>query len=205
MDSGNFDWEAHADKFPGLTTPDESYHGIIYTKKFGKAAYITKATAQVMRDLGSIPSPQNSFLLNIGLETLHLRMPRHCENAQKVAEYLQSREDVAWINYPGLENDKYHALAQKYMPNGTCGVISFGLKGGRQAAGEFMDKLKLAAIVTHVADARTCVLHPASHTHRQLSDEQLREAGVDPSLIRLSVGIENVDDIIEDIRQALED
>ena len=205
VDSGNFDWEAHADKFPGLTTPDESYHGIIYTKKFGKAAYITKATAQVMRDLGSIPSPQNSFLLNIGLETLHLRVPRHCENAQKVAEYLQSREDVAWVNYPGLENDKYHALAQKYMPNGTCGVISFGLKGGRQAAGEFMDKLKLAAIVTHVADARTCVLHPASHTHRQLSDEQLREAGVDPSLIRLSVGIENVDDIIEDIRQALED
>ena len=205
VDSGNFDWEAHADKFPGLTTPDESYHGIIYTKKFGKAAYITKATAQVMRDLGSIPSPQNSFLLNIGLETLHLRVPRHCENAQKVAEYLQSREDVAWVNYPGLENDKYHALAQKYMPNGTCGVISFGLKGGRQAAGEFMDKLKLAAIVTHVADARTCVLHPASHTHRQLSDVQLREAGVDPSLIRLSVGIENVDDIIEDIRQALED
>lgn len=205
VDSGNFDWEAHADKFPGLTTPDESYHGIIYTKKFGKAAYITKATAQVMRDLGSIPSPQNSFLLNIGLETLHLRMPRHCENAQKVAEYLQSREDVAWVNYPGLENDKYHALAQKYMPNGTCGVISFGLKGGRQAAGEFMDKLKLAAIVTHVADARTCVLHPASHTHRQLSDEQLKEAGVDPSLIRLSVGIENVDDIIEDICQALED
>ena len=205
VDSGNFDWEAHADKFPGLTTPDESYHGIIYTKKFGKAAYITKATAQVMRDLGSIPSPQNSFLLNIGLETLHLRVPRHCENAQKVAEYLQSREDVAWVNYPGLENDKYHALAQKYMPNGTCGVISFGLKGGRQAAGEFMDKLKLAAIVTHVADARPCVLHPASHTHRQLSDEQLREAGVDPSLIRLSVGIENVDDIIEDIRQALED
>lgn len=205
VDSGNFDWEAHADKFPGLTTPDESYHGIIYTKKFGKAAYITKATAQVMRDLGSIPSPQNSFLLNIGLETLHLRMPRHCENAQKVAEYLQNREDVAWINYPGLENDKYHALAQKYMPNGTCGVISFGLKGGRQAAGKFMDKLKLAAIVTHVADARTCVLHPASHTHRQLSDEQLKEAGVDPSLIRLSVGIENADDIIEDIRQALED
>ena len=205
VDSGNFDWEAHADKFPGLTTPDESYHFIIYTKKFGKAAYITKATAQVMRDLGSIPSPQNSFLLNIGLETLHLRVPRHCENAQKVAEYLQSREDVAWVNYPGLENDKYHALAQKYMPNGTCGVISFGLKGGRQAAGEFMDKLKLAAIVTHVADARTCVLHPASHTHRQLSDEQLKEAGVDPSLIRLSVGIENADDIIEDIRQALED
>ena len=205
VDSGNFDWEEHADKFPGLTTPDESYHGIIYTKKFGKAAYITKATAQVMRDLGSIPSPQNSFLLNIGLETLHLRVPRHCENAQKVAEYLQSREDVAWVNYPGLENDKYHALAQKYMPNGTCGVISFGLKGGRQAAGEFMDKLKLAAIVTHVADARTCILHPASHTHRQLTDEQLVEAGVDPSLIRLSVGIEDADDIIEDLRQALED
>ena len=205
VDSGNFDWEAHADKFPGLTTPDESYHGIIYTKKFGKAAYITKATAQVMRDLGSIPSPQNSFLLNIGLETLHLRVPRHCENAQKVAEYLQSREDVTWVNYPGLENDKYHALAQKYMPNGTCGVISFGLKGGRQAAGEFMDKLKLAAIVTHVADARTCILHPASHTHRQLTDEQLVEAGVDPSLIRLSVGIEDADDIIEDLRQALED
>ena len=187
------------------TTPDESYHGIIYTKKFGKAAYITKATAQVMRDLGSIPSPQNSFLLNIGLETLHLRVPRHCENAQKVAEYLQSREDVAWVNYPGLENDKYHALAQKYMPNGSCGVISFGLKGGRQAAGEFMDKLKFVAIVTHVADARTCILHPASHTHRQLTDEQLVEAGVDPSLIRLSVGIEDVDDIIEDLRQALED
>ena len=204
VDSGNFDWEAHADKFPGLTTPDESYHGIIYTKKFGKAAYITKATAQVMRDLGSIPSPQNSFLLNIGLETLHLRMPRHCENAQKVAEYLQSREDVAWINYPGLENDKYHALAQKYMPNGTCGVISFGLKGGRQAAGEFMDKLKLAAIVTHVADARTCVLHPASHTHRQLNEEQLIEAGVLPDLIRLSVGIEDVDDLIADLAQALE-
>ena len=205
VDSGNFDWEVHKEKFPGLTTPDETYHGIVYTEKFGKGAYITKATAQLMRDLGSIQSPMNAFLLNLGLETLHLRVPRHCENAQKVAEYLQSREDVAWVNYPGLENDKYHALAQKYMPNGTCGVISFGLKGGRQAAGEFMDKLKLAAIVTHVADARTCVLHPASHTHRQLSDEQLREAGVDPSLIRLSVGIENVDDIIEDIRQALED
>ena len=203
VDSGNFDWEAHADKFPGLTTPDESYHGIIYTKKFGKAAYITKATAQVMRDLGSIPSPQNSFLLNIGLETLHLRVPRHCENAQKVAEYLQSREDVAWVNYPGLENDKYHALAQKYMPNGSCGVISFGLKGGREVSIKFMDSLQLVAIVTHVADARTCVLHPASHTHRQLSDEQLLEAGVRPDLIRLSVGIENVDDIIADIEQAL--
>ncbi|MEF9955479.1 MAG: PLP-dependent transferase [Clostridium sp.] len=205
VDSGNFDWDAHADKFPGLTTPDDSYHGVIYTKKFGKGAYITKATAQVMRDLGSIQAPQNAFLLNIGLETLHLRMERHCANAQKVAEYLLSRADVEWVSYPGLPGDKYHDLAMKYMPKGTCGVISFGLKGGRAAAGVFMDKLKLAAIVTHVADARTCVLHPASHTHRQLSDQQLKEAGVDPSLIRFSVGIENVDDIIEDIRQALED
>ena len=204
VDSGNFDWEANAEKFPGLTTPDDSYHGIIYTQKFGKGAYITKATAQVMRDLGSIQAPQNAFLLNIGLETLHLRMPRHCENAMKVAKFLKAHEEVAWINYPGLEDDKYHDLAMKYMPNGTCGVIAFGLKGGREAAAEFMDKLKLAAIVTHVADARTCVLHPASHTHRQLSNEQLVEAGVDPSLIRLSVGIENADDIIEDIRQALE-
>ena len=205
VDSGNFDWEANAEKFPGLTTPDDSYHGIIYTQKFGKGAYITKATAQVMRDLGSIQAPQNAFLLNIGLETLHLRMPRHCENAQKVAEFLKSCEEVDWVTYPGLEDDKYHELAMKYMPNGTCGVIAFGLKGGREAAAEFMDKLKMAAIVTHVADARTCVLHPASHTHRQLSNEQLLEAGVDPSLIRLSVGIENVQDIIEDIRQALED
>lgn len=204
VDSGNFDWEAHADKFPGLTTPDDSYHGIIYTQKFGKKAYITKATAQLMRDLGSIQSPMNAFLLNVGLETLHLRVPRHCENAQMVAEWLASREDVAWVNYPGLEGNKYHELAKKYLPNGSCGVISFGLKGGRTAAGVFMDKLKLAAIVTHVADARTCVLHPASHTHRQLSDEQLVEAGVDPSMIRLSVGIENVEDIIEDLRQALE-
>ena len=204
VDSGNFDWEAHADKFPGLTTPDDSYHGMIYTQKFGKKAYITKATAQLMRDLGSIQSPMNAFLLNVGLETLHLRVPRHCENAQKVAEWLASREDVAWVNYPGLEGNKYHELAKKYLPNGSCGVISFGLKGGRTAAGVFMDKLKLAAIVTHVADARTCVLHPASHTHRQLSDEQLVEAGVDPSMIRLSVGIENVEDIIEDLRQALE-
>ena len=203
VDSGNFDWEANAEKFPGLTTPDDSYHGIIYTQKFGKGAYITKATAQVMRDLGSIQAPQNAFLLNIGLETLHLRMPRHCENAQKVAEFLKSCEEVDWVTYPGLEDDKYHELAMKYMPNGTCGVIAFGLKGGREAAAEFMDKLKMAAIVTHVADARTCVLHPASHTHRQLSNEQLLEAGVDPSLIRLSVGIENVHDIIEDIRQAL--
>lgn len=205
VDSGKFDWEAHAEKFPGLTTPDDSYHGIIYTQKFGKAAYITKATAQVMRDLGSSQAPQNAFLLNIGLETLHLRIPRHCENAYQVASWLKSREDVAFVNYPALEGDKYYDLAQKYMPNGTCGVISFGLKSGRAGAAAFMDKLKLAAIVTHVADARTCVLHPASHTHRQLSDEQLIEAGVDPSLIRLSVGIENVQDIIEDLRQALEE
>ncbi len=205
VDSGNFDWNAHADKFPGLTTPDDSYHGVVYTERFGKGAYITKATAQLMRDLGSIQSPQNAFLLNVGLETLHLRVPRHCENAQKVAEYLESREDVAWVNYPGLKSNRYYDLAQKYMPNGTCGVISFGLKSGREGAGAFMDKLKLAAIVTHVADARTCVLHPASHTHRQLTNEQLIEAGVDPSLIRLSVGIENADDIIEDIRQALDD
>lgn len=205
VDSGNFDWEANAEKFPGLTTPDDSYHGIIYTQKFGKGAYITKATAQVMRDLGSIQAPQNAFLLNIGLETLHLRMPRHCENAQKVAEFLKSCEEVDWVTYPGLEDDKYHELAMKYMPNGTCGVIAFGLKGGREAAAEFMDKLKMAAIVTHVADARTCVLHPASHTHRQLTDEQLVEAGVDPSMIRFSVGLESADDVIEDIRQALED
>ena len=205
VDSGNFDWTAHADKYPGLTTPDDSYHGVIYTEKFGKGAYITKATAQLMRDLGSIQSPQNAFLLNVGLETLHLRVPRHCENALKVATYLQSREDVDWVKYPDLEGDRYYELGKKYMPNGTCGVISFGLKGGRAAAGAFMDKLKLAAIVTHVADARTSVLHPASHTHRQLNDEQLVEAGVDPAMIRFSVGIENADDIIEDIRQALED
>ena len=205
VDSGNFNWDAHKDKFPGLTTPDDSYHGITYTERFGKGAYITKATAQLMRDLGSIQSPQNAFLLNVGLETLHLRVPRHCENALKVAYYLKSREDVAWVNYPGLEGDKYYDLARKYLPKGSCGVISFGLKSGRQGAEVFMDKLKVAAIVTHVADARTCVLHPASHTHRQLNDQQLAEAGVDPSLIRLSVGIENADDIIEDIRQALED
>ena len=203
VDSGNFDWEAHADKFPGLTRPDESYHGLTYTKAFGKMAYITKATAQLMRDLGSTQSPQNAFLLNLGLETLHLRMARHCENAQKVAEFLRDCPQVAWIHYPGLPGDKYHALAQKYMPHGTCGVIAFGLKGSRQEAIEFMDRLKLAAIVTHVADARTCVLHPASHTHRQLSDEQLIEAGVAPDLIRLSVGIENADDIIADLRQAM--
>ena len=203
VDSGNFDWEAHADKFPGLCTPDESYHGLTYTKAFGKGAYMTKATAQLMRDLGSIQSPQNAFLLNLGLETLHLRMPQHCGNAQKVAEYLAQNDKVAWVNYCGLPGNKYYELAQKYMPNGSCGVISFGLKGGRELSIKFMDSLKLAAIVTHVADARTCVLHPASHTHRQLTDEQLIEAGVRPDLIRLSVGIENADDIIADIEQAL--
>ena len=203
VDSGNFDWEAHKEKFPGLTTPDESYHGLTYTKAFGKGAYMTKATAQLMRDLGSIQSPQNAFLLNLGLETLHLRMPQHCGNAQKVAEYLAQNDKVAWVNYCGLPGNKYYELAQKYMPNGSCGVISFGLKGGRELSIKFMDSLKLAAIVTHVADARTCVLHPASHTHRQLTDEQLIEAGVRPDLIRLSVGIENADDIIADIEQAL--
>ena len=203
VDSGNFDWDAHAEKFPGLCTPDESYHGLTYTKAFGKGAYITKATAQLMRDLGSIQSPQNSFLLNLGLETLHLRMPQHCRNAQKVAEYLSKNEKVAWVNYCGLPDNKYYSLAQKYMPNGSCGVISFGLKGGRDVSIKFMDSLKLAAIVTHVADARTCVLHPASHTHRQLTDEQLMEAGVRPDLIRFSVGIENAEDIIADIEQAL--
>ena len=203
VDSGNFDWEAHKEKFPGLTTPDDSYHGIIYTERFGKLAYITKATAQMMRDLGTCQSPQNAFLLNLGLETLHLRVPRHCENAQKVAEYLLTREEVAWVNYPGLPDNKYHALAEKYMPNGTCGVISFGLKGGKEVAVRFMDHLKLGAIVTHVADARTSVLHPASHTHRQLNEQQLVEAGVQPDLIRFSVGIEGADDIIADIEQAL--
>lgn len=204
VDSGNFDWAAHSDKFPGLCEPDESYHGLTYTKAFGRMAYMTKATAQLMRDLGSIQSPQNAFLLNLGLETLHLRMARHCENAQKVAEFLEQNDRVAWVNYCGLENNKYHKLAQKYMPNGSCGVIAFGLKGDKEDAIRFMDSLKMICIVTHVADARTCVLHPASHTHRQLSDEQLREAGVAPDLIRLSVGIENVEDIIEDIQQALD-
>ena len=203
VDSGNFDWTKYGEKFHGLTTPDESYHGVTYTEKFGKKAYITKATVQLMRDLGSIPSPMNSFLLNIGLETLHLRVPRHCENALKVAKWLEENEKVAWVNYPGLKGNKYYELAQKYMPNGTCGVISFGLKGGRDVSVSFMDHLKLAAIATHVADARTCVLHPASHTHRQMNDEQLIEAGVQPDLIRFSVGIENVDDIIADIEQAL--
>lgn len=203
IDSGNFDWMAHADKFPGLTTPDESYHGITYAEKFGKGAYITKATAQLMRDLGSIPSPMNAFLLNVGLETLHLRVPRHCENAMKVAEYLSNHEKVAWVNYAGLPGDKYHALAEKYMPDGTCGVMAFAVKGDRETAVRFMDKLKLTAIVTHVADARTCILHPASHTHRQMSEEQLLEAGISPELMRLSIGIENVDDIIGDLEQAL--
>ena len=204
VDSGNFDWDAHADKFPGLTTPDESYHGLTYTKRFGRLGYITKLVAQLMRDLGSIPAPQNSFLLNLGLETLHLRMQRHCENAQKVAEMLQQDDRVAWVHYCGLPGDESYELARKYLPNGSCGVIAFGLKGDRATAVKFMDSLKLIAIVTHVADARTCVLHPASHTHRQLSDEQLREAGVAPDLIRLSVGIEDCGDILDDIRQALD-
>ncbi len=203
VDSGNFDWEAHADKYPGLTTPDDSYHGLTYTKKFGKMAYITKATAQLMRDLGAIQSPMNAFLLNLGLETLHLRMKRHCENAQKVAEYLQRHPKVAWVRYCGLPGDKYHELAQKYMPDGSCGVLSFGVKGTRADAARLMDNFHFIAIVTHVADARTCVLHPASHTHRQLSDEQLIAAGVAPDLIRLSVGIEDADDIIADLEQAL--
>ena len=204
VDSGNFDWMAHADKFPGLCTPDESYHGLTYAKSFGKMAYITKATAQLMRDLGSIQSPENAFLLNMGLETLHLRMKRHCENAQAVAEFLENDERVAWVNYAGLPSNKYYELGQKYLPNGGCGVIAFGLKGTREDAIKFMDELKMICIVTHVADARSCVLHPASHTHRQLSDEQLREAGVAPDLIRLSVGIEDVRDIVADIQQALD-
>ena len=205
VDSGKFDWNAHADKFPGLTTPDESYHGITYTEKFGlEGAYITKATAQLMRDLGSIQSPQNAFYLNLGLESLAVRMKRHCENAQKVAEFLQTRPEVTWVNYPGLPDNKYYERAKKYMPDGTCGVISFGVKGGRRAAEEFMKHLKVAMIATHVADAHTCVLHPASSTHRQLSDEELEAAGVGADLIRFSVGIENADDIIEDLAQALE-
>ena len=204
VDSGNFDWDAHADKFPGLTTPDETYHGIVYTERFGKGAYITKATAQLMRDLGSIQSPQNAFLLNLGLETLHLRMPRHCENALAAAKYLQAHDKVEWVHTPALEGDKYYELAQKYMPNGTCGVITFGLKGGRDAAVRMMDSLKMIAICTHVADARSCVLHPASHTHRQMNNQELLEAGVQPELIRFSVGIENIEDIIDDLAQALE-
>ena len=204
VDSGNFNWMDHADKFPGLCTPDESYHGLTYATAFGKNAYITKATAQLMRDLGSIQSPQNAFLLNMGLESLHVRMQRHCENAQKVAEFLQSDPRVNWIHFAGLPNDKYHALAERYLPNGVCGVIAFGLKGSRDEAIKFMDSLQMISIVTHVADAKTCVLHPASHTHRQLSEEQLLEAGIAPDLIRLSVGLEDIDDILADIRQALD-
>lgn len=201
VDSGNFNWDNG--KFPGLSTPDESYHGMIYTKSCGKAAFITKARAQLMRDLGSTPSPNNAFLLNLGLETLHLRMERHCSNAMKVAEYLENNKQIAWVNYPGLKSSKYFELAQKYMPKGTCGVISYGVKGGREAAVKFMDSLKLAAIVVHVADTRTSVLHPASTTHRQLSDQQLIAGGITPDLIRMSIGIENVEDIIADIEQAL--
>ena len=204
VDSGNFNWEAYPERFACLTQPDESYHGLAYTKKFGRLAYIEKAVAQLMRDLGSAQSPQNAFLINIGLETLHLRVPRHCENALKVARFLSAHPRVNWVHYAGLEQDRYHSLAKKYMPGGTCGVLTFGIKGSRQDAIDFMDRLKFICIVTHVADARSCVLHPASHTHRQLTDEQLIEAGVAPDLIRLSVGIENVDDIIEDLKQALD-
>ena len=203
VDSGNFDWNKYAEKFPGLTTPDETYHGLVYTERFGKGAYITKATAQMMRDLGSIQSPQNAFLLNLGLETLHLRVPRHCENALAAAKYLKNHEKVAWVNCPSMEGDQYYELAQKYMPNGTCGVITFGIKGGREAAVRMMDNLKMIAIVTHVADARSCVLHPASHTHRQMNEQELLEAGVQPDLIRFSAGIENIEDIIADLEQAL--
>lgn len=204
VDSGNFDWMANADRFPGMTQPDDSYHGLIYAQSFGKMGYIVKMTAQLMRDFGAIPSPGNSFLLNHGLESLHLRMQRHCANAQRVAEYLQQDSRVAWVSYAGLPGDKYYDLAQKYLPHGTSGVIAFGLKGTRETAIRFMDSLKLISIVTHVADARTCVLHPASHTHRQLTDEQLQAAGIRPDLIRLSVGIEDCDDILADIRQALD-
>ncbi len=203
VDSGNFDWMAYGDKFSGLTTPDESYHGITYAEKFGAGAYITKATTQLMRDLGSAQSPQNAFYLNVGLESLHLRMERHCENALAIAKYLESHEKVAWVNYADLENDKYNDLAKKYLPKGTCGVLSFGIKGGRDESIRFMDNLKLVSIVTHVADSKTCILHPASHTHRQMTDEQLIESGVAPDLIRLSVGIENVEDLISDLDQAL--
>lgn len=202
VDSGNFDWMANAEKFPGLTTPDESYHGITYAERFGKGAYITKATCQLMRDLGSIQSPQNAFYLNLGLETLAVRMKKHCENALAVAKYLESNDKVAWVHYADLENDKYHDLAKKYLPNGTCGVLAFGIKGGREKSIQFMDKLNLASIVTHVADAKTCLLHPASHTHRQLTDEQLKEAGIDADLIRYSVGIEDANDLIADLEQA---
>ena len=204
VDSGNFDWMAHADKYPGMTTPDESYHGLVYAEKFGKLGYITKATSQLMRDLGSIQSPMNAFYLNNGLESLHVRMDRHCENALKIARFLKAQDKVAWIHYPNLEGDDYYELAQKYLPNGSCGVIAFAVKGGRDAAIRFMDSLKLMIIATHVADARTCLLHPASHTHRQLSEEQLLDAGIAPDLIRLSVGLENADDLIADLQQALD-
>lgn len=204
VDSGKFDWKANAERFPGLTTPDSTYHGIVYAEKFGAMAYIMKATAQLMRDLGSIQSPQNAFLLNIGLETLHLRVPRHCENAVRAAEYLKGHEKVAWVCCPSLPDDSQYEMAKKYMPDGTCGVITFGLKGGRDAAVRMMDSLKMIAIVTHVADARSCVLHPASHTHRQMNDQELKEAGVQPDLIRFSVGIESSEDIIADLEQALE-
>ena len=204
VDSGNFNWLEYADKFPGLTTPDESYHGITYAEKFGKGAYITKATAQLMRDLGAIPSPQNSFYLNLGLETLHIRVKRHCENALAVAKFLEANDKIAWVNYADLEKNNYHELAKKYLPDGSCGVLAFGIKGGRDQSIKFMDQLKLASIATHVADSKTCLLHPASHTHRQLSDEQLRGAGIAPDLIRFSVGLENIDDIIADLKQALE-
>lgn len=204
VDSGNFDWEKYCEKFPGLTTPDETYHGVVYTKSFGKAAYITKMTTNLMRDLGAIPSPQNSFYLGFGMETLHLRMERHYENALAIAKYLEKHPKISWVSFPGLENDSQYALAQKYLPKGTCGVVSFGIAGGREAAVKFMDSLRLAAIVTHVADARTCVLHPASTTHRQMNDEELVAAGVSPDLIRISVGIEDVRDLIADIEQALE-
>ena len=203
VDSGNFDWSKHKDKFPGLTEPDESYHGVVYTETFGKGAYITKMTTTLMRDLGSIPSPQNSFYLGIGLETLHLRMPRHYENALALAKYLKANDKISWITFPGLEGDSQYELAQKYLPDGSCGVIAFGIKGGREAATKFMDSLKLAAVVTHVADSRTCVLHPASTTHRQMNDEELAHAGISPDLIRMSVGIEDAEDIIKDVEQAL--
>ena len=204
IDSGNFDWEANAEKFPGLTTPDESYHGIIYTERFGRTAYTNKLVAQMIRDLGPVQSPMNAFLLNHGMESLHLRMPRHCENALKVAEYLKAQPETAWVDYPELPGSKYYELAKKYLPKGSCGVVTFGIKGGRDVSIKFMDSLKLAAIVTHVADARTCVLHPASHTHRQLSDEQLVAAGVRPDLIRFSCGLEAAEDIISDLEQAFE-
>ncbi|MDU6783078.1 O-acetylhomoserine aminocarboxypropyltransferase/cysteine synthase family protein [uncultured Peptoniphilus sp.] len=204
IDSGNFDWSKHKDKFPGLTEPDETYHGVVYTETFGKGAYITKMTTTLMRDLGSIPSPQNSFYLGLGLETLHLRMPRHYENALAVAKFLENNDKISWVSFSALEKDSQHELAKKYLPDGSCGVIAFGVKGGRNAATKFMDSLKLAAVVTHVADARTCVLHPASTTHRQMNEEELLQAGISSDLIRLSVGIEDAEDIIEDIKQALE-